>query len=306
MRAAEITLRAPTRDDAAAIAELLDAHGTATGGAASETVESVTSWFDLESLDPANDMFLALEGETIAGYADVNAPGDGSVAFLDVRVPPGREGALGSLLEAVLRRAAERAPAGARARAPAAEHDEPYRAALAERGFAVVRSSYTMAIDLAEPTGAPAWPAGLGSRAFRPGEERAVYDAYVEAFADHWGFVAESFADWRAWSLGPAEDTSLWRVVDDAGAIAALCLSRPARGEDETTGWVSILAVRPPWRRRGLARALLLEAFDLFRSRGRRRAGLGVDAESTTGALALYEGAGMRVESRSDTWERAL
>ncbi|MGA8487470.1 MAG: GNAT family N-acetyltransferase, partial [Gaiella sp.] len=68
----------------------------------------------------------------------------------------------------------------------------------------------------------------------------------------------------------------------------------------------AVLAVRRPWRRRGLARALLLESFGLFRSIGRRRAALGVDSENTTGAIALYEGVGMRATSRSDTWERAL
>ena len=163
-----------------------------------------------------------------------------------------------------------------------------------------------MEIDLAEPGEEPVWPDGLASRPFERGEERAVYDAYVEAFADHWGFVPETFGDWRTWNLGASDDTSLWRLVEDDGEIAALCVSRPSRGEDEALGWVSILAVRRPWRRRGLARALLLESFGLFRSIGRRRVGLGVDAENTTGALALYEGVGMRVTSRSDTWERML
>jgi ribosomal protein S18 acetylase RimI-like enzyme len=83
-------------------------------------------------------------------------------------------------------------------------------------------------------------------------------------------------------------------------------MSKPSRGPDETLGWLSVLAVRGPWRRRGLARALLLESFGLFRSIGRRRAGLGVDGDNTTGALALYLGAGMKVTSRWDAWERAL
>jgi ribosomal protein S18 acetylase RimI-like enzyme len=163
-----------------------------------------------------------------------------------------------------------------------------------------------MKIDLEGPAEEPVWPDGLASRPFRPGEERAVYDAYVEAFGDHWGFVPESFADWCTWNVGPNADTSLWRLVEDGGEIAAVCLSKPSRGDDDTVGWVAVLAVRIPWRRRGLARALLLESFGLFRSIGRPRAALGVDSESTTGALALYESVGMRATSRSDTWERVL
>ena len=78
------------------------------------------------------------------------------------------------------------------------------------------------------------------------------------------------------------------------------------RGEDSTVGWVGSLAVRRPWRRRGLGEALLRDAFVRFAERGKRSAGLGVDAENTTGAVALYERVGMHVVRRSDTWERTV
>ena len=69
-------------------------------------------------------------------------------------------------------------------------------------------------------------------------------------------------------------------------------------------GWVDTLAVRRPWRRRGLGLALLLHSFRELRARGRERVGLGVDGENTTGAVRLYERAGMHVARRSDTYER--
>jgi ribosomal protein S18 acetylase RimI-like enzyme len=69
---------------------------------------------------------------------------------------------------------------------------------------------------------------------------------------------------------------------------------------------VGSLAVRRPWRRRGLGEALLRDAFLRFAERGKRSAGLGVDAENTTGAVALYERVGMHVVRRSDTWERTV
>ncbi len=307
MQPAELAVRAPTPRDAAGIAEVLNAHAVATGRPADETGERVERWFELEDLDPARDMFLAVEGGRIVGYADVSAPGaERDVVNVDLRVPPGRRRIVERLLEEVERRAAELGDAGARIHAPANEGDDDYRAALSRHRFQVVRSSFTMEIDLDTPSEEPVWPAGLTSRPSRPGEERAVYDAYVESFADHWGFVPESFADWCTWNLGPNRDTSLWRLVQDDAEIAALCMSVPSRGDDHTVGWVGVLAVRRPWRRRGLARALLLESFGLFRSIGCRRAGLGVDSENTTGAIALYEGVGMRATSRSDTWERVL
>jgi hypothetical protein len=36
------------------------------------------------------------------------------------------------------------------------------------------------------------------------------------------------------------------------------------------------------------------------------KASLGVDAESLTGAVALYERAGMHVERRTDCWQKEL
>jgi ribosomal protein S18 acetylase RimI-like enzyme len=307
VQATDLSVRAPTPRDAPAIAELLNSHAAATGRRADETAEGVERWFELEDLDPARDMFLAVEGSRLVGYADVSAPGDDpNVVNVDLRVPPSGERVVERLLAEVEHRAEQLRCDGARIRAFANERDDDYRAALSRHGFGVVRSSFTMEIELETPTEDPVWPAGLASRPFREGEERAVYDAYVEAFADHWGFVAESFADWCTWNLAADRDTSLWRLVEDGGELAGLCMSTPSRGGDETVGWVNVLAVRRPWRRRGLGRALLLESFGLFRSIGRLRAGLGVDSENTTGALVLYESAGMRATSRSDTWERAL
>ena len=82
---------------------------------------------------------------------------------------------------------------------------------------------------------------------------------------------------------------------------------RPVRFEREgrlEAGWVQGLAVRRPWRRRGLGLALLLHSFRELRARGREHVGLGVDGENTTGAVRLYERAGMHVARRSDTYNK--
>ena len=71
-------------------------------------------------------------------------------------------------------------------------------------------------------------------------------------------------------------------------------------------GWIRALGVRPRWRRRGLGTALLLHAFGALYARGQRRIGLGVDAENTTGAVRLYERAGMRAAWQADIYERKL
>ena len=71
-------------------------------------------------------------------------------------------------------------------------------------------------------------------------------------------------------------------------------------------GWIAGLGVRRPWRRRGVARALLLRAFGQFYDRGERRVALAVDSESPTGATRLYERVGMRVAWKIVAYEKEL
>ena len=98
-------------------------------------------------------------------------------------------------------------------------------------------------------------------------------------------------------------DPSLWFLALDGDRIAgtALCFPR-----SEQLAWVRGLGVRRPWRGRGLGMALLQHAFAAFYARGMRIAGLGVDAQSPSGATRLYERAGMRVTEQYDTLEKTV
>ena len=71
-------------------------------------------------------------------------------------------------------------------------------------------------------------------------------------------------------------------------------------------GWVGTLGVTRSYRRNGLGLALLQHSFNEFYKRGRKQVGLGVDAGSLTGAVRLYERAGMHVAVRFDLYEKEL
>ena len=178
-------------------------------------------------------------------------------------------------------------------------------AILRARGYELVRHFFTMEIDLDEEPAQPVWPEGISVRVFRPGEERAVYDTDMEAFQDHWDFFRIPFDRWRDYHLGRSDfDPSLWFLAMEGDEIAgtALCSSEARPG----IGRVGILAVRRPWRRRGLGRALLLHAFRELRNHGRAKADLNVDGENLTGAVRLYERAGMHVAHRDDSYRKEL
>jgi mycothiol synthase len=176
---------------------------------------------------------------------------------------------------------------------------------LRARGYELVRHFFTMEIDLDDDPPQPSWPEGIAVRTFRPGEERAIYDVDMEAFQDHWDFFPVPFDDWRDYFLGSDSfDPELWFVAEDGDQIAGTALCTGVRGPE--TGWVNVLAVRRPWRRRGLGRALLLHAFREFRRRRYGKVGLNVDGENLTGAVRLYEQAGMRVAHREDSYRKGL
>jgi ribosomal protein S18 acetylase RimI-like enzyme len=182
---------------------------------------------------------------------------------------------------------------------------------LRERGYAYVRTSYTMQRDLADADTGFAWPGGLAELVVEvPGEADlpAVHLAHEESFAEHWEFQRRPYAEWREWHVGPEVDLGLWRVARDRATreIAGFVMSSRGRGGGRDIGWVDVLGVRAPWRRRGLGEALLRTAFATLREAGQARVGLGVDAGNTTGAVALYERVGMHVANRLDMWDRPL
>ncbi|MEA3396213.1 MAG: GNAT family N-acetyltransferase, partial [Chloroflexota bacterium] len=92
----------------------------------------------------------------------------------------------------------------------------------------------------------------------------------------------------------------------DGEEIAGISLCKPKMAEDPEMGYVSSLAVLRRWRRQGIALALLQHTFGEFFRRGTRKVSLDVDAGSLTGALRLYEKAGMHVMRQSTNYEKEL
>jgi mycothiol synthase len=188
------------------------------------------------------------------------------------------------------------------------------QALLAAKGYARIRSFYRMAIDLEEaaPLPEPHFPAGIHLRTFVRDEDLpALIHADRDAIRDHRGFVERPFeVELKMWAQrideDPDFDPDLWFLAMDGDEIAGLCTCWPKITDDPEMGWVGVLGVRRPWRRRGLALAMLHHTFREFERRGQRRVGLGVDASSLTGATRLYEKAGMHVARESYTYEKEL
>jgi len=180
---------------------------------------------------------------------------------------------------------------------------------FADMGYQRMRSSYTMRINFEAPPSAPEWPDGIILRIFNPETDlEAVYRSVDESFSDHYGHVDMPFEEGlqRFKHFMTGYDPTLWFIAMDGEQVAGVCLCRDHGYSNPDIGFINTLAVRRPWRKRGIGLALLRHSFSELYRRGKRGAGLGVDAENLTGALRLYENAGMYVHRAFDRFEKEI
>ena len=153
-------------------------------------------------------------------------------------------------------------------------------------------------------------PEGLELRPVLPEHHRTIFDADNEAFEDHWGHRPQTDGDFIARFDSPAVDTALWSVAWDGDEVAGVVMTSIFPEENEAfgvrRGWLEHVSVRRPWRGRGLAKALCVDAFRVLREQGMDEAWLGVDGANPTGALGLYEGLGFEVARRWQAYGRPL
>ena len=178
-------------------------------------------------------------------------------------------------------------------------------------GYRQVRSSYHMLIDMDAPVPEPEFPEGITLRTYNlETDAEAIYRAVEDSFRDHYGFVEEPIEEglkrFKHFWIHEGFDPTLLFIAMDGDEIAGINLCRPHAFDDPDVGWVGTLGVRRPWRKRGLGLALLRHSFNEFYRRGKRKVGLGVDAQNLTGALHLYESAGMHVHHAFDHYEKEL
>ena len=185
--------------------------------------------------------------------------------------------------------------------------------AILASGMKQIRHSFRMRVEMDKTPDVPVWPDGISLRPYIPEQDaRAVYETDEEVFMDHFGFIKEDpeegFERFMHHMAGDdSYDPSLWFLaVDKNDEIVAICLCRRYGPEDREAGYVSSLGVKRPWRRQGIAQALLLEAFGEYYKRGKYKVDLGVDAESLTGATDLYKKVGMYVLRQFDMFEKVL
>lgn len=307
------TIRPATADDAAQIAELMNAVTVAEIGLPWTTAEEVRNVLTSPGRDPAlPDLLLLGPDRAPVGHVTFDVVAE---PLQIEQLPAVRPALWGRGLNAWLlrlgeERARERsAGAGGVLRVARFTSNRSAGRLFEALGYTYVRTFWMMRIELDDAPPSPRLPEGIEIRTFEPSrDEIPTHAALAEGFAGHWGYRFPSFEEWHHEELGESSsfDPGLWFLATKGEDVigAALCRSSSPRSED--TALVGDLTVREPWRRRGIALALLQTAFTEFHRRGIPRAELSVDAANPTGATRLYEHAGMREAFSWDFWEKPI
>ena len=274
--------------DRAAIVEVVAAHERACRG------ESPFSLADLEddwrNANLADDTWAALDEQRVVGYGRIFDRGGLWRAHAFVHPDVFGRG-LGKRL-AVLIEDEVRRRGGRRLQSEVLETDIPGQSLLRALGYREVRLFREMRIDFEEPPPEPVWPAGLRAAAFAAADACGFHAAQQESFADHWEYTPRTFELWSQSHIeSPAFDPELWTVVHEEREIVAGAVCRASAYGG---GWIDVLFTRAPWRRRGVGEALLSASFSKLWKLGQPSIGLGVDAQSDTGAFRLYARMGMK------------
>ncbi len=288
------------------------------------TVEDIAQTYaHLTNCDPYLDMIVAEINGVIIGYSRgwwfAEEAGPHLYAFVGFLVPAWRRQGIGTVMlrwmEKRLRLIAYGHPA-AQAKffqAFSTQSEIGLAAMLQREGYHPVRYNWQMVRPTLEQLPDFPLPAGLEVRAVLPEHYRAIWDAANEAFRDHWGFAQPSETDYQDWLTDKTIfQPHLWQVAWDLASNQIAGQVRPfidhAQNEKygRKRGYTEEISVRRPWRRRGLARALIARSLAVQKAQGMNASTLSVDSENLSGATRIYEECGFQVAKQNTIYRKPL
>lgn len=175
--------------------------------------------------------------------------------------------------------------------------NSPASPALRAHGWTIVHSYTRLVADLADVPPPPRLP----DTEVGQGDMSTVHRVVEDAVAGHRNHQRRAFADFLAdQESRDGHDPALWLLAKSGGTpVGAVICRAPV-----DRAWVAWLGVLPEARGRGVAAALLGQAFAALRDRGHTTVGVDVDTHNETGAGRVYERAGMRSVGAADQWRK--
>ncbi len=172
--------------------------------------------------------------------------------------------------------------------------------------YSEVRRLSDMKLDPLPPMVPGALPAGVTRRPVHEDHYRPIYQALKDAYSDTWISTAESEADYQEFLAEEIQvsgfDPALCQVAWADNQVVGLVWCHIRKG----VGVIAEVAVRKAWKRRGIARALMIDGLEALRARGITQVRLFTDAANGQGARSLYESLGFREVKQHVLYRKSL
>ncbi|WP_374689250.1 GNAT family N-acetyltransferase [Promineifilum sp.] len=310
--------------DYPAIAAVGNASRLADGNETVMSAEDVAVEFaHLANSDPARDMIVAeIDGEAVGfthGRWSPQVSGPTRYQF-ELTLAPAWRGhgirrALLHWVEARLRQIAAEHPRDAEKAfaTHTPEQATDLTALLHSEGYLPVRYYNVMVRSLEGPLPDFPMPPGLELRPVLPEHYRPIWDASQEAFRDHWGKTVYPEEMYQRYLADPVTfKPELWQIAWDieknevAGQVRTFIDELENDLLNRRRGFTESISVRRPYRRRGLARAMIAESLRVLKARGMTESALTSDSENITGAVRLYEECGFATTLRIIAYRKPL
>lgn len=312
------------KSDLPKIVAVMGASYAADGVDYAATVEDVENAFDhLSHCDPNQDLIFAeIDGDVIAfaccsWYLEVDGPY--LYTFQGAVVPQWRRQGIGQALLQWLEDRLQTISTEHPAERPkffqvCTSHGQTGLMTMLEReGYTPIRYSDEMLRQNLDNIPDFPMPDGLEVRPVLPEHYRIIWETANEAAQDHWGFAPSTEEDYQAWlNHQTIFQPHLWQIAWDvetdqiAGQVRTYINHAQNEKYDRKRGFTEYICVRRPWRRRGLARALIALSLKVQKEQGMTESVLGVDSENLSGANRLYEECGFRVVKRHSVYRKPL
>jgi mycothiol synthase len=282
---AGFTCRPLVPPDAAAVAALAAAQDICDLGEAMLDEADIAGEWSRPSFDISTCTVGVFDGDRLVAYAQFSADDRGDAAVH----PDYRGRGIGTEL-AYWTQATARAHGACVIGSPVAT-GSPGERLLRELGYQPRWTSWLLQLPESREITPQPLPPGYAVRQATSADHGAVWTVIEEAFLEWNDRERHDYADFSAVVFERA-GFEPWNIRVATGPDAAVVGAAHVILED-TCAYVARLAVERAHRHRGLARALLVDAFAAGRGRGATVFDLNTD--SRTGALSLYQKVGMRV-----------
>ena len=287
-----LSSRVLTDDDAQAVYDVAAAQEQADIGKTEIELADIISDWGRPSWDIATHTIGVFDGARMVGYGEITGHDRGDAAVH----PDYRRRGIGTAIAGWMQQTVQ--DLGGTGYGSPVPEGSPGDRLLEKLGYRVRWHSWVLDLPEGKEIQDRPLPEGYALRAAEPEEYPKVHDVIEDAFLEWSERDRQSYADFEASVIGrPGFEPWCLRVVTDAGGEivgTAWVIMSP---DPVMEAYVQALAVRQDQRHRGLAQALLVDAFARGRAHGALRSSLSTD--SRTGALGLYQKVGMEV---GDVW----